>query len=105
MGHSSRRAHWESFLSKNRKLGVHQVWQQIGEMLPDLMSPNFYCNTGTVGSEFGVNNKSIDPSCLASTIQTAGGGVMVCGIFSCQTLSPLLPAGHELMIQSSEHCW
>ncbi len=37
----------------------------------------------------------MDPSCLVSTVQ-AGGGVMVWGIFSCQTLGPLVPIEHRL---------
>ncbi len=48
-----------------------------------------------VGSEFGVNF-SMDPSCLVSTVQAGGGGVMVWGIFSWHTLGPLLPIEHRL---------
>lgn len=33
----------------------------------------------------------MDPSCLVSTIQAAGGGVMVWGIFSWHNLGPLVP--------------
>jgi len=42
-------------------------------------------------------NENIDPSCLVTTVQAAGGGVMVWGIFSWHTLGPLLPIGHGLM--------
>ncbi len=38
----------------------------------------------------------MDPSCLVSTVQTAGGGVMVWGIFSWHTLGPLVPIEHHL---------
>ncbi len=37
-----------------------------------------------------------DPSCLFSMVQAAGGGVMVWGIFSWHTLSPLVPIKHRL---------
>ncbi len=33
-------------------------------------------------------HESMDPSCLVSTVQTAGGGVMMWGIFSWYTLGP-----------------
>ncbi len=36
----------------------------------------------------------MDPSCLVSTVQAAGGGVMVWGIFSWHTLGPLVPIEH-----------
>ncbi len=39
----------------------------------------------------------MDPSCLVSTVQAAGGGVMVSGIFSWQTLNPLVPIEHHLI--------
>jgi len=38
----------------------------------------------------------MDPSCLVSTVQAAGGGVMVWGIFSWHTLGPSVPAEHCL---------
>ncbi len=41
-------------------------------------------------------HESMDPSCLVSTVQAAGGGVMVWGIFSRHTLGPLLPIEHCL---------
>ncbi len=40
-------------------------------------------------------HENMDSSCLVSTVQ-AGGGVMVRGIFSWQTLSPLVPTDHRL---------
>ncbi len=41
-------------------------------------------------------HESMDPSCLVSTVQAAGGGVMVWGIFSWHTLGPLVPIEHRL---------
>ncbi len=38
----------------------------------------------------------MDPSCLVSTVQAAGGGVMVWGLFSWHTLGPLVPIEHRL---------
>ncbi len=38
----------------------------------------------------------MDPSCIVSTVQAGGGGVMVWGIFSWQTLGPLVPIEHHL---------
>ncbi len=61
------------------------------------MSLNFCCNIQMVGSEFGVKNiKSMDPSCLVSTDQAGGGGVIVGGMFSWQTLDPLVLIEHRL---------
>jgi len=37
----------------------------------------------------------MDPSCLVNTVQAAGGGVMVLGMFSWHTLGPLVPIGHR----------
>ncbi len=36
----------------------------------------------------------MEPSCLVSTVQAGGGGVMVWGIFSWHTLGPLVPIEH-----------
>ncbi len=41
-------------------------------------------------------HESMDPSCLVSTVQAGGGGVMVCGIFSWHTLGFLVPIEHRL---------
>jgi len=38
----------------------------------------------------------MDPSCLFTTVQAGGGGVMVWGMFSWHTLGPLVPIGHCL---------
>ncbi len=61
-------------------------------MLPGLMSLDFI---QMVGSEFGIKkHESMDPSCLVSTVQAAG-GVMVWGILSWHTLGPLVPMEHR----------
>ncbi len=41
-------------------------------------------------------HESMDPSCLISTVQAGGGGVMVWGIFSWHTLGLLVPIEHRL---------
>ncbi len=41
-------------------------------------------------------HESMDPSCLVSTVQAGGGGVIVWGIFSWHTLGPLVPIEHRL---------
>ncbi|KAG2460242.1 TCB1 transposase, partial [Polypterus senegalus] len=41
-------------------------------------------------------NENMDPSCLVTTVQAGGGGVMVWGMFSWHTLGPLVPIGHRL---------
>ncbi len=61
------------------------------------MSLDFCCDIQMVGSEFGVKeHESMDPSCLVSTVQAAGSGVMVWGLFSWYTLGPLVPIEHRL---------
>ncbi len=41
-------------------------------------------------------HESMDPSCLVSTVQAGGGGLLVWGIFSWHTLGTLLPIEHRL---------
>ncbi len=44
-----------------------------------------------------IEHESMDPSCLVSMVQVAGGGdVMVWGIFSWHTLGPLVPIDYHL---------
>jgi len=38
----------------------------------------------------------MDPSCLVTTVQAGGGGVIVWGMFSWHTLGPLVQIGHRL---------
>lgn len=40
-------------------------------------------------------HENMDPSCLVSTVQDGGGGVMVWGVFSWHTLGPLVPTEHR----------
>ncbi len=61
-----------------------------------LMSLNFCCEIQMVGSEFGVNNMTQEPSCLVSTVQAGGAGIVVWGIFSWHTSGPSVPAEHHL---------
>ena len=63
------------------------------------MSLNFSCDIQMVGSE---QHESMDPSCLVSPVQAAGGGVMVWGIFSWHTLGSLVPIEHHL---NATPCW
>ncbi len=60
------------------------------------MSLDFCCDIKMVGSGFGKEHESIDPSCLVSTVQAGGCGVMVWGIFVWHTLGPLVPIAHCL---------
>ncbi len=41
-------------------------------------------------------HECMDPFCMVSTVQAAGGGLMVWGIFSWHTLGPLVPIEHCL---------
>ncbi len=41
-------------------------------------------------------HESMAPSCLVSTVQADGGGVVVWGIFYWHTLGPLIPNEHSL---------
>ncbi len=104
MGYSSRRPHWVPLLSaKNRKRRLqftqpHQNWT-----IKDWQ--NIACSDesrfllrhldGRVRN-WPKEHESMDPYCLVSTVQAAGGGVMVWGIFSWHTLGPLVPIGRNL---------
>ncbi len=74
---------------------------------PDVSWPGFlYCFDSKYLESRGVDyalktgvckgHESMDPSCLVSTVQAGGGGVMVWGIFSWHTLGPLVPIEHHL---------
>ncbi len=86
MGSSSRRPHRVPLLSdKNSTRRIqftqtHQNWT-IEDWKNVAWSDEswFLLRHSDVGSEFGVN-ESMDPSCLVSTVQAGGGGVMVWGI-------------------------
>ncbi len=95
MGYSSRRPHRILLLSAKKGKGGYN--SQLEKTLPGLMSLNFCCDIQMVGSEFAIKNmKAVDPSCLVSTVQVGGGGIMVSGIFSWHTLGHLVPIEHRL---------
>ncbi len=62
--------------------------------MPGLMSLNF-CSDGRVRI-WRKHHESMNLSCLVSTVQAGGGGVIVWGIFSWYTLGPLVPTEHCL---------
>jgi len=41
-------------------------------------------------------NENMDPSCLVTTVQASGGGVMVWGMFFLAHFRPFVPIGHRL---------
>ncbi len=104
IGYSSRRPQWVPLLSaKNRKRRIqftqaHQNWT-----IEDWKNVAW-----TVESRFLLQHsdgrvriwckehESMDPSCLVSTVQAGGGGVMVWGIFSWHTFGPFVPIEHRL---------
>ena len=51
---------------------------------------------GRVSLIWHQQHESIEPTCLVSTVQAGGGGVMVCGMFSSHTLGPFIPIDHHL---------
>ncbi len=105
MGYSSRRPHRVPLLSaKNRKLRLqftqgHQNWT-IEDWKNVAWSDESRILLRHSDSRVRIwckEHESMDPSCLVSTVQAGGGGViMVWGIFSCHTLSPLVPIEHHL---------
>ncbi len=60
------------------------------------MSLDFCCYSDGSVRIWRKEHESMDPSCLVSTVQAAGGGVMLWGIFSWHTLGPLVPIEHRL---------
>ncbi len=105
MGYSSRRPHRVPLLSaKNRKQRLqfaqaHQHWRNRkfrNVALSDESRILLRHSDGRIRI-WHKEHESMDPSCLVSTVQ-AGGGVMVCGIFSRHTLGPLVPTEHCLNI-------
>ncbi len=103
MGSSSRRPHRVPLLSdKNRKRRLqfaqaHQNWT-IEDWKNVAWSESLFLLRHSDGwvRIWRKVHESMDPSCLGSTVQAAGGGVMVWGIFSWQTLGPLVPIEHCL---------
>ncbi len=94
MDSSSRRPHRVPLLSaKNRTRRLqftqtHQNWtiDESRFLLQHSDGVRIWCK----------ERESMDPSSLVSTVQAAGGGVMVWGIFSWHTLDPLAPIEHRL---------
>ncbi len=106
MGYSSRRPHRVPLLSaKNRKWRLqfaqdHQNWT-IEDWKNVVWSDESQCLLQHSDVRVRIWHKehgqeSMDPSCLVSTVQSPGGGVMVWGIFSWHTLGPLVPIEHRL---------
>ncbi len=104
MGSSSRRPHRVPLLSaKNRKLRL-----QFAQAHQNWTIENWKNVTWSDESRFLLRHsdgrvrilrkehESMDPSCLVSTVQTGGGGLMVWGIFSWHTLGPLVQIEHCL---------
>jgi len=74
-------------------------------MLPGLMSLDF-CLDIQIESEFGVNRMDMDPSCLVTTVQAAGGGLMVWGMFFLAHFRPLSAKWASFKCHSlPEHCF
>ncbi len=94
MGYSSRRPHRVLLLSaKNRRrlqfTQAHQNWT-IQDWKNVAWSDDSWFQKVWVRI-WHKEHESMDPSCLVSTVQASGGGVMVGGIFSWHTLGPLVP--------------
>lgn len=73
-----------------------QYFETNGKTLPGLISLDFCCNIGMVGSEFGTYN--LNPAnllCCVSTVQAAC-RTMIWGIFSCHTFGPSVQSKHCL---------
>ncbi len=93
MGYSSRRPHWVPLLSaKNRTRRLkfaqaHQNWtveDWKNVAWSDVSRFLLRHSDGRVRI-WRKEHKNMDPSCLVSTVQAGGGGVMVWGIFSWHT--------------------
>ncbi len=97
MGYSSRRPHQVPLLSaKNRKRRLqftqtHQNWTKE-DWNNVAWSDDYWFLLRQSDSRVSIwrkEHESMDPSCLVSTVQAGGGGVMVWGIFSQHTLAGL----------------
>ncbi len=104
MGYSSRRPHWVPLLSaKNSKqrqqfTHAHQNWT-IEDWKNVAWSDESLFLLRHLDGRVRIWRKEheiMDPSSLVSTVQAAGGGVTVWGIFSWHTLGPLVPIEHCL---------
>ncbi len=99
MGYSNRKPHRVPLLSaKNRKLRLqftqdHQNWTIEDWKNVAWSDESRFLLQHSDGRVriWRKEHESIDPSCLGSTVQAGGGGVMVWGIYSWHTFGPLLP--------------
>ncbi len=106
MGYSSRRPHRVLLLSaKNRKRRLqftqaHQNWTiEDWKNVAWSDESRFSLQHSDIWVRILCKEyESMDPSCLVSMVQAAGGGVMVWGIFSWHTLGPLVPIAHRLNV-------
>ncbi len=109
MGYSSRRPHRVPLLSaKNRKRRLqfaqaHQNWTTEDWKNVALSDESRFLLRHSDGRVriWRKEHESMDPSCLVSTVQIRGGGVMVWGIYSWHMLGPLVPIEHHLTPQST----
>ncbi len=104
MGYSSRRPHWVLLLSaknRTRRLKFTQTpqnwtiedWNNVAWSDESrFLHRHSYGRVRIRCKE----HESMDPSCLVSTIQATGGGVIVWGIYSWHTLYPLVQFEHRL---------
>ncbi len=107
MGFSSRRPHRMPLLSdKNRKRRLqfaqaHQNWTIEDCKNVAWSDESRFLLRHSDGRDriWCKEHESMDPSCLVSTVQAGGGGVMVWGIFSWHTLMyHLVPIEHRLNV-------
>ncbi len=104
IGYSSRRPHRVPLLSaKNRKRGLQFTQAHQKSTIEDWKNVAWSDESRFLlrHSDGWVRiwrkeHDSTDPYCLVSTVQAAGGGVMVWRIFSWHTLGPLVPIEHHL---------
>ncbi len=102
MGYSSRRPHRVTLLSaKNRKRRLQFAQALQNWTIEDRKNVAWFDESQFLLQHsddrvriWHKEHKSMDPSCLVSTVQA--GGVMVWGIFSWHTLGPLVPIEHCL---------
>ncbi len=110
MGYSSRRPHRVPLLSdKNRKQRLqftqaHQNWtiEDCKNVVWSDESRFLLQHSDGRVRIWCKEHESMDPSCIVSTVQAVGGGVMVGGIFSWHTLGPLVAIEHCL---NATVCW
>jgi len=100
MGYNSRRPQWVPlFSTTNRKkrqqfARAHQNWT-VGQRLKNVAwsdESRFLLRHSDGRVRIGrKQNENMDPSCLVTTVQAAGGDLMVWGMFSWHTLGSLVP--------------